>query len=141
MNFGIYYQILHRNFRTAWRDPELRMYVGILLIATLVVAWFIYGSSFHSTRSGEQVHRAGLSEALRHGFFQVVSILTGTGFCTTDFNQWSTPPKTVLLILMFIGASAGSTAGGIKVIRCLVIHCLLIHFQVVRCLVIRCLGQ
>ena len=57
---------------------------------------------------------------MRHGVFQVVSIQTTTGFCTVDFDQWGFVPKAVLLTLMFVGASAGSTGGGIKVIRILV---------------------
>lgn len=105
VNFNAYYFILFHNVKKAFRMEEVRSYLGIILAAILILlpdTVKIYGS---------------FSEALRHSAFQVGSIITTTGFSTGDFDLWSQTSKTVLVILMFIGACAGSTGGGIKVSR------------------------
>jgi len=117
-NFGLYYHCLKRNFRVVWADPELRCYLGIIAVATIIVAGSIMHTNVPLT-TGETVE-VGAGGAVRHGLFQVVSIQTTTGFATADFNRWSFVPKAVLVLLMFVGASAGSTGGGIKVIRILI---------------------
>ncbi len=105
VNFNLYYFLLIRRFRDFFRSEELRAYLLIVGAAVLAIAadiLHIYGS---------------LLESLRYSFFQVSSIITTTGFATADFNLWPTFSKSILVVLMFIGACAGSTGGGIKVAR------------------------
>jgi len=118
VNFGLYYQLARRRFGTVWRDPELRAYLGIILVATIIIAFCIVGKT-STLMTGEQ-RVVGVAEAVRQSAFQTVSIQTTTGFSTADFDLWGFIPKAVLVTLMFVGASAGSTGGGIKVIRILV---------------------
>ncbi len=105
VNFNLYYFLLIRRFRDVFRSEELRVYLGIVTAAVLAIAVDItqmYGS---------------FGTSLRHAFFQVSSIITTTGYATVDFNTWPTFSKGILVVLMFIGACAGSTGGGIKVAR------------------------
>ena len=105
VNFNLYYFLLIRRFRDFFRSEELRAYLLIVGAAVLAIAadiLHIYGS---------------LLESLRYSFFQVSSIITTTGYATADFNLWPTFSKSILVVLMFIGACAGSTGGGIKVAR------------------------
>lgn len=88
------------------RDPEFRAYTGVFVLASLVLAGYLFAH-----------HDFGLEAALRHAFFQVVSILTTTGYASNDFARWTVPAQAILIALMFIGGSAGSGAGGIKVVR------------------------
>ncbi len=119
VNFGLYYQLARRRFKNVWRDPELRLYLGILLTATVVIAFSIYGKT-STLMDGNTTRQLDAAEAIRQSAFQVVSIQTTTGFSTADFSQWGFLPQAVLVTLMFVGGSAGSTGGGIKVIRILV---------------------
>jgi len=119
INFGLYFQALRGGWRQVYRDPELRCYLGILSVASLFVIVMVYGRTF-TTTAGTQVP-SDLGSAVRHGLFTVVSILTTTGFCTADFEHWSFPVHAVLLVLMYVGGCAGSTGGGLKVIRCLMV--------------------
>ena len=114
INFGLYYRACVGRWRIALRDPELRYYLLILAVSTVLVTLLVWPAA-QPTMTGEP--REGFGEAFRQAIFQVVSIQTTTGFCTADTNQWDFPAKAVLLLLMFIGASAGSTGGGIKVVR------------------------
>ena len=111
VNFSVYYLLLIGKVRTALRSEELRTYGVVIVVAvTLVfVGLMTRTSSFAQVYSGE--------EAFRHSFFQVASILTTTGFTTADFHTWPLFSSSVLVILMFVGAMAGSTAGGIKLSR------------------------
>ncbi len=109
VNFNLYYFLLVRRFRDVFHSEELRVYLGIVAVAVLCIAINI----LHLYDS--------FAESLRYAFFQVSSIITTTGYATTDFNLWPTFSKTVLVVLMFIGASAGSTAGGIKVARLVIL--------------------
>lgn len=109
VNFSCYYLILLRQIRGVFKDEELRLYFGIAIAAIGLIFWNIrdiYSSA---------------GETLRHASFQVASIMTTTGFATTDFDLWPSFSKTVLLTLMVIGACAGSTGGGIKVARVLLL--------------------
>jgi trk system potassium uptake protein len=104
-NFALQYRAL-RGARTALKDDEeVRAYAGVILVSTLCVAFFLM--------------RGGLDagDAIRHGAFQAVSIITTTGFASVDFQLWSDQAKMVLLLLMFIGGCAGSAGGGPKVVR------------------------
>ncbi|MBR2765888.1 MAG: TrkH family potassium uptake protein [Blautia sp.] len=105
VNFNVYFLITIRKFRPALLVEELRYYALIILVATGLITW--------------NVHHlfSGIGTALKHSAFQVATIITTTGFSTTDFDLWPGFSKTILVLLMFCGACAGSTGGGIKVSR------------------------
>ncbi len=115
VNFGVYFALLRGKHGHVLRDPELRTYVILLVAGSLVIVLCLLRQSMTLT-TGE-VAPASTGEAVRHGIFTTVSVATTTGFCTADFDTWPFAAKAVLILLMFIGGSAGSTAGGIKVIR------------------------
>ena len=109
INFNLYYFLLMRRFRDVAKSEELWAYLGIVAFSTVTIAANIrhlYGA---------------VGTSLRHAFFQVSSIITTTGYATTDFNAWPTFSKGILVVLMFIGACAGSTGGGIKVARVVIL--------------------
>lgn len=109
VSFSIYFMLLKRKFKEVWKSEELRFFVIMVTSATVIIAFNIkdmYGS---------------LGQAFRYSFFQVSTIVSTTGYATTDFNQWPMLSKTILLILMFFGGCAGSTAGGLKQIRGLIL--------------------
>lgn len=105
VNFNAYYLILLRKVKKAFAMEEIRWYLGIILIAIVTISVNIYNLY------------GNVADTVRHASFQVASIITTTGYATTDFNLWPTTSKFVLAILMIIGACAGSTGGGIKVSR------------------------
>lgn len=111
VSFILYYQILKGDFRALVENTELRWYLGILLVFCLAVALILYGSGSYQT----------LEESLRHGAFQVVSLLTTTGFTTADYELWPQAAILFLFVVCFIGACAGSTTSGIKVVHYVVI--------------------
>jgi trk system potassium uptake protein TrkH len=119
VNFGIYYQILQGRWRSAVRNPEMRIYFIIIATATVLVGANLYGKQIETT-AGEPVI-GSFGAALRYALFQVVALTTTTGYCTADFDQWPFFSKGVLMILMFVGGSAGSTGGGVKVIRLIIL--------------------
>lgn len=105
VNFNVYYLIFLKRFKAAVKSEEFHWYLGIIAFAVITIAINInslYGS---------------LHQAVRHSFFSVSSIITTTGFGTMDFDQWPEYSRTLLVLLMFIGACAGSTGGGLKVSR------------------------
>jgi len=105
INFNLYYLILIRRFRTALKSSELWCYLGIVAVSVLLITTNILPLYDN------------LAEAFRHSSFQVVSILTTTGYSSTDFNLWPEFSETILVLLTFIGGCAGSTAGGLKISR------------------------
>ncbi|MCA1951057.1 MAG: TrkH family potassium uptake protein [Treponema sp.] len=105
MNFSLYYRALQGKFQDIIKNTELKVYLAIILIASLLIALTLLPK--YNT----------MAEALRFSSFQVASILTTTGFATADFDLWPSFAKAVLLVLMFIGGCSGSTGGGIKVVR------------------------
>ena len=105
INFGCYYLLLLKEFTAVFRDEELRLYCGLILGSIAAIAWNIRG--VYDT----------MEETIRHAAFQVSTIITTTGFATTDFDLWPSFSKGILLLLMVAGACAGSTGGGIKCIR------------------------
>ena len=117
VNFGLYYKMFRGHVRQALADTEFRMYVGFIVFSSVIITIFLANSSIE-TSDGRTL--TGVAAALHHSVFQVVSIQTTTGYATADFDKWHFVPKTILLALMFIGGSAGSTGGGIKVIRILI---------------------
>ncbi len=109
IDFTFYYLLLMRKVKTAFKMEEVWIYLGIIAISVAVIFFNIQGSFRNS------------GEALRHSAFQVSSIITSTGYSTVDFNLWPQLSKTVLVLLMFCGACAGSTGGGIKVSRIVIL--------------------
>ena len=109
INFSCYYLMLLGNVRAVFKDEELRLYAGTLVVSTALITLNLRGA--YST----------LGETLRHAAFQVSSIMTTTGFATTDFGQWPAFSQSILLILMVVGACAGSTGGGLKCVRALLL--------------------
>ena len=109
VNFNAYYLILFHNVKKAFKIEEVRWYFTIILLSTFVI--FTDLMQFYSS----------LGDAVRDSFFQVASIITTTGFATADFNLWSATSKSTLVLLMFIGACAGSTGGGLKVSRLIIL--------------------
>ena len=105
INFNVYFLLYMRKPREAFRCEEAGWYLAIIAVSTLIITVFIRNSF------------PDIVTAFRHAAFQVGSIITTTGFSTTDFNLWPAVPKAILVLLMFIGACAGSTGGGIKVSR------------------------
>ncbi len=120
VNFGLYYQLLQRKWRSVIKDPELRVYLAIMLVATAIVTVSLLGRSPAGDPVGSDAASTAAGRPLRDALFQVVSIQTTTGFCTADFDAWGFAAKATLLTLMFVGASAGSTGGGIKVVRVII---------------------
>lgn len=111
VNLLLQYRVLFgRELRAPLRDPELRAYGLIVLCAGLALALTLYLR-----------HSYGIEPALRHAYFQVASLITGTGFASADFARWVVPAQVILVSLMFVGSSAGSVGGSIKVIRWLVV--------------------
>ncbi len=109
VNFSCYYLILMKNIRGIFKDEELRLYLGLILGAVILIVLDIRG--LYST----------LEEAIRHAAFSVGSIITTTGYSTADFDLWPSFSKTVLMLLMVSGACAGSTGGGLKCARILLL--------------------
>lgn len=108
VNFSLYFLILIKEYKSVWKNEELRAYFGIIAAATAVITFNIlpqYGS---------------VTKAFRYAVFQVGTIITTTGYATTDFNLWPMLSKCILIALMIIGACASSTGGGIKVSRFLI---------------------
>ena len=109
VNFSCYYLLLLGNFRSVFKDEELRLYVGIILGAVALIALNLRG--FYDTSE----------KTLRHAAFTVSTIITTTGFATTDFDLWPAFSKAIIICLMITGACAGSTGGGLKMARVLLL--------------------
>ena len=108
VNFNIYTLILFKKVKVAFKSEELKAYFFIVMTAIIMIALNIGGLK-------------NLFSSIHHAAFQVSSIITTTGYATVDFNHWPTFSKTILVWLMFIGACAGSTGGGIKVSRIVIL--------------------
>jgi len=106
INFSLHYQLLRGKTLIFWQDSECRFFLGAVLLLTAVVSFDVFGSVYRS-----------VGQALRYGSFQVVSIVTTTGYATADYEQWPAMSQLILLLCMFLGASAGSTGGGMKCLR------------------------
>jgi trk system potassium uptake protein TrkH len=107
-NFALHYKVLYSDRKALFRDPEFKFYTLIVLASTAIIV--LWGGL-----EGDILRKIQLAG------FQVVSIMTTTGFATVDFDQWTTAAKFTLLLLMIIGACAGSTGGAIKVVRILLL--------------------
>lgn len=109
INYGAYFFILSKRFKEAFQMEEVRWYLLIILVSVGIITW------------NTLPLYSGIGETLKHAFFQVASIITTTGFSTVNFDLWPELSKTVLILLMIIGACAGSTGGGFKVSRTLIL--------------------
>ena len=121
INFNVYFLLLTRKFTQAFKNEEVRYYLGIIAFSTIIIAL----NTKHLFQN--------IGTAFQQSAFQVGSIITTTGYGTTDFNQWPALSKTILVLLMFIGACAGSTGGGFKVSR-LIILCKTARKELTLCL-------
>ncbi len=109
VNFSLYYLLLAKKFKEVYKSEELRIYLAVIFACIVIVTINIlplFGN---------------FGESLRYSTFQVSSIITTTGYATTDTNIWPQLSKTILILLMFFGASAGSTGGGLKAVRVLLL--------------------
>ena len=106
INFSLHYQLLRGKPLAFWKDPECRFFLGLVLVLTGLISFNTYGSVYYS-----------VGEALRYAGFQVVSIVTTTGYGTADYEKWPAMSQVLIFFCMFIGASAGSTGGGMKCLR------------------------
>ncbi len=106
INFSLHYQFLRGRTLVFWKDAECRFFLLAVLLLVMVVTFDIWGPVYDS-----------LAAALRYGAFQIVSIVTTTGYATADYEQWPAMSQVILLACMFLGASAGSTGGGMKCLR------------------------
>lgn len=109
INFNLYYLLLLKRVKSVLKSSEMWVYVGVGIVSCVLIALNIYSSC------------ESLSEAVRLSAFQVSSIMTTTGYATADFNLWPGFSKALLFVLMFMGACAGSTAGGLKVSRVIIL--------------------
>jgi len=109
-NFALHYQLLKGNIKGFFKDGEFKLYLFIVTMSIILITFNLNGNIYNSVK-----------ESLRHASFQVASIITTTGYATVDFNTWPSLSKLILLLLMFVGGCAGSTAGGLKNIRILLL--------------------
>ncbi|MBC8309592.1 MAG: TrkH family potassium uptake protein [Phycisphaerales bacterium] len=116
-NFGLYYAAVKGKLRVVWTDPEFRFYIFLLTAGSVVVIFSLLGSGKPLITTTGAIEQATTGEVVTQGIFTVVSQQTTTGFATADYDTWPFVAKGVLLMLMFVGGCAGSTGGGIKVIR------------------------
>ena len=136
MNFALHYQLLHRNVTGVVKNEELRVYLAILAAATVLLTLSLWtptggllpgavtldGAVVAEAEAGRAVvHYESFPEALRYGAFQAASIITTTGFGTADYEVWPPLAIGILFALFFVGGMAGSTGGGVKVVRVLLI--------------------
>ena len=109
INFSCYFLLVTKHLRSVLFDEEIRLYLGLILGSILLIVWNL------------KDYYASTGETVRHAAFQVASIISSSGFATTDFDLWPNFSKSILLCLMFIGACAGSTGGGFKCQRVLLL--------------------
>jgi trk system potassium uptake protein TrkH len=112
INFSLYYGILRGRVSALFRDVELRVYLGLIAVATIVITLSIWNID---------PRHDSILDPFRFAVFQVVAIITTTGFGTDDFSLWPPMSQLLLVALMFVGGMAGSTAGGMKIIRFIVV--------------------
>lgn len=106
INFSLHYQFVSGKPLTFWKDSECRFFLLTVLLLTVIVGFNVYGPVYET-----------IGEAARYASFQVVSIITTTGYVTADYGKWPAMSQLILMLCMFMGASAGSTGGGIKILR------------------------
>ena len=122
INFSLHYKLIKGDFTIFGRDPECRLFLLLIGLFTVAVGLNIYGAVYDS-----------LARAIRYAAFQVSSIITTTGFATADYGRWPSFSQKILLLCMFLGAMAGSTGGGIKIMRIMLLakHCYREIFRII----------
>lgn len=110
VNFSLYYFLIKGNIKNFFKDHELRLYLCVMGVAMIFITFDLYSAQIYGS----------ISEAFRYSSFQAASVMTSTGFATADYNNWPMLSQILLLLLMLMGACAGSTGGGIKVARFLI---------------------
>lgn len=110
LNFGLFFLALRRRFREIWRSEELRFFLAVVALATVLIAWDL-----------DPVYHQGALESLRYAFFHVTSVISTSGFFTEDYALWPQFSQMVLVLLMFCGSCSSSTGGGIKCARVLIL--------------------
>ncbi|MBX2852623.1 MAG: TrkH family potassium uptake protein [Phycisphaeraceae bacterium] len=115
VNFVVYFHLVQRRWRSVLDDVELRIYLALKILVTVVIALNLLNVGYKTT-AGADVE-GGFFTMLRYASFQTASLQTGTGFCTADYDAWPMMSVTLLMGLMLIGGCGGSTAGGFKVFR------------------------
>ncbi|MCC8191985.1 MAG: TrkH family potassium uptake protein [Ruminococcus sp.] len=108
VNFSVYFLLIMRKFKQSVLYEEIRWYFGIIVVSCVIIVVNCFDNAL------------SLADNIRNAFFQVTSVISSTGFSTVDFNLWHSAGKTVLVLVMFVGACAGSTGGGIKVSRIII---------------------
>lgn len=108
VNFSLYYDLFKGKWKEVFKNSELRLYLGIIFAAVIAITINTHMNFYHN-----------IFEAFKHSLFQVSSLMTTTGYTSFDYEKWSSFSKAILFMLMFVGGSAGSTGGSIKVIRIL----------------------
>jgi trk system potassium uptake protein TrkH len=106
VNFILHYQLLKGNFKKIYTNTEFKVYTSIILIIGCIIGFSLFYN-----------HYGSFEKSFRDAFFQVISIITATGFATADYLKWKEYQWVLIFLLMFVGASVGSTGGGIKVMR------------------------
>ncbi len=109
INFSLHYQFLKGETLIFWKDKECRCFFFIVILFTLLITFDIFGNVYES-----------IIDAFRYASFQVVSIVTTTGYATADYEKWPAMSQLIIFFCMFFGASAGSTGGGMKIIRIMI---------------------
>lgn len=114
LNYALHYQMLMGKPLIYWKNPESRFFLIMVAILSVAVCFDIFGDVYNT-----------IGDSFRYGIFQVVSIITTTGYVTADYDQWPPMSKIIIFFCMFVGASAGSTSGGMKMIRilCAIKYC------------------
>ncbi len=121
-NFSLYYKCFRKEFKKVFRNSELRFFIGLIFLAIVYVGLVLHFSkseSFNDEIKGTFYYN--LWHSFRHAFFQVITVCTGTGHASADFDTWPSSCRFLLVLLIFIGACAGSTGGGIKCVRILLL--------------------
>lgn len=121
-NFSLYYKCFQKEFKKVFNNSELKFFACLILTAIIFAALTLYFSQPESFNGGIKDNRYyDLGNSFRYAFFQIITVCTGTGHVSTDFNLWPNAGRFLLILLMFIGACAGSTGGGIKCVRILLL--------------------
>jgi trk system potassium uptake protein TrkH len=125
LNFSLYYELARGRWRMVWRDPEFRLFILVIVATSTIVVTAIHGTRI-ITIAGQERHADWLT-SMRYGIFNLVSMHTDAGFATADFGLWSFQALAAIAFGTFIGGCAGSTTGGIKVVRLLAAGKILWH--------------
>lgn len=112
VNFNFYYLMMRKKWKDALKMEEVRVYIGIILVNLLIISLVIWRFNYRAE---------GYGYSLQHAAFTIGSLMSSTGFSTVDFDKWPELTRLMCVLLMFIGACAGSTGGGLKVSRCLLL--------------------